>query len=83
MSKEQSPGTGLAAGAVGVLKAKIRTVRHTTEMGLGRRIPETHDSLAWLVTHAAATINWFRPELDGKTPYELRVGSKFRRPVAP
>ena len=25
-------------------------------MGLGRRIPETHDSLAWLVTHAAATI---------------------------
>ena len=36
------------------LKAKIRTL-HSTEMGLGRRIPETHDSLAWLVTHAAAT----------------------------
>ena len=51
-------------------------------MGLGRRIPESHDSLAWLVTHAAATINWFRPGLDGKTPYELRVGRKFQRPVA-
>ena len=83
VSKEQSPGNGLAEGAVKELKAKIRTLRHSTEMGLGRRIPETHDSLAWLVTHAAATINWFRPGLDGKTPYELRVGRKFRRPVAP
>ena len=27
--------------------------------------------------------HWFRPGLDGKTPYELRVGCKFRRPVAP
>ena len=76
VSKEQSPGNGLAE-----LKAKIRTLRHSTEMGLGRRIPETHDSLAWFVTHAAATINWFRPGFDGKTPYEQRVGRKFRRPV--
>ena len=83
VSKEQSPGNGLAEGAVKELKAKIRESRHSTEMGLGMRIPETHDSLAWLVTHAAATINWFRPGLDGKTPYELRVGRKFRRPLAP
>ena len=50
VSKEQSPGNGLAEGAVKELKAKIRTLRHSTEMGVGRRIPETHDSLAWLVT---------------------------------
>ena len=56
VSREQSPGNGLAEGAVKELMAKIRTLRHSTEMGLGRRIPETHDSLAWLVTHAAATI---------------------------
>ena len=55
-------------------------LRRSTEMGLGRRILETHH---WLVTHAAATINWFRPGLDGKTPCELRLGRKFRRPVAP
>ena len=83
VNKEQSPGDGLAEGAVKELKAKIRTLRHSTEMDLGRRIPETHDSLAWLVSHAAATINWFRPGLDGKTPFELRVERKFRRPVAP
>ena len=45
VSKERSPGNGLAEGAVKELKAKIRTLRHSTEMGLGRRIPETHDSL--------------------------------------
>ena len=56
VSKEQSPGN-----AVKELKAKIRTLRHSTEMGLGRQIPETHDNLAWLVSHAAATIKWFRP----------------------
>ena len=53
VSKEQSPGNGLAEGAVKELTAKIRTLRHSTEMGLGRRIPETHDSLAWLATDAA------------------------------
>ena len=73
VSKEQSPGNGLAEGAVEEVRAKIRTLKHSTEMGLGRRIPATQDSLAWLVTHAVATINWFRPGLDGKTPYELRV----------
>ena len=57
---------GLAEGALKELKAKIRTLRHSTEMGLGRRIRETHDSLAWLVTHAQAAINWFRRGLDGK-----------------
>ena len=38
VSKEQSPGNGLAEGAVKELKAKIRTLRHSTEMGLGRQI---------------------------------------------
>ena len=37
VSKEQSPGKGLAEGAVKELKAKIRTSRHSTEMGLERR----------------------------------------------
>ena len=55
VSKEQSPGNGLAEGAVKEPKAKIRTSRHSTEMGLVRQIREAHDSLAWLVTHAAAT----------------------------
>ena len=39
VSKEQSPGNELAEGSVKELKTKIRTLRHSTEMGLGRRIP--------------------------------------------
>ena len=42
VSKEQSPGNGLAEGAVKELKAKIRTLRHSAEMSLGRRIQESH-----------------------------------------
>ena len=83
VSKGQSPGNGLAEGAVKELKAKIRTIRHATEAGIGRSIPEDHDVLAWLVQHAAATINWFRPGVDGKTPFELRMGRRMRRAIAP
>ena len=36
VSKEQGLGNGLAEGAVKELEAKIRTLRHSTEMGLGR-----------------------------------------------
>jgi hypothetical protein len=83
VSKGQSQGNGLAEGAVKEAKAKIRTLRHAAEHGLGRTIPDNHDVLAWLPTHAAATINVTRVGVDGRTPYELRYGKKFRRPVAP
>ena len=36
-------------------------------------ILEDHDVLAWLVRHAAAKVNWFRPGLDGKT-LQAQVG---------
>ena len=37
--KEQCPQNGLVEGAVKKLKAKIRTLRHSTEMGLGEADP--------------------------------------------
>ena len=36
VSKEQSPGNGLAEGAVKEVKAKVRTLRHAMEQGLQR-----------------------------------------------
>ena len=83
VSKAQSAGNGLAEGAVKEAKAKVRTLRHATERGMGRAIPEDHDALAWLVELAAKTVNWYRPGVDGKTPYERRYGRRFRRPIAP
>ena len=66
----------MAEGAVKEAKAKIITLRHFAEEGLGRKIPETHDGLAWLVQHAAATVNWHRTGVDGKTAFERRTGRK-------
>ena len=78
VSKDRVQGMGLC-------KVQLKSSKRRFEpWGTTQRwVPETHDSLAWLVSHAAATINWFRPGLDGKTPYELRVRRNFRRPVAP
>ena len=81
-SRGQSAANGLAEGAVKEVKAKVRTMRHFVEEGLRGSVPDTHDVLAWLVTHATMTINWYRPGVDGKTPYEKRFGKKFRRPMA-
>ena len=83
VSKGQSPGNGLAEGAIKEVKAKIRTLRQALEEGIGRVVPETHDILAWLVTHAAHTINWYRVGTDGKTPFQRRTGKGFKRVVAP
>ena len=78
-----SRGNGLAEGAVKEVKGKIRTVRYAAEKGIGRVIPDSHDCLAWLVAHAADTINWERIGVDGKAPWERRFGRRFRRVVAP
>ena len=63
VSKGQSPGNGLAEGAVKEAKGKIRTIRHHTERGIGRIIPKDHDALAWLVEFAAKTVSWLRSGL--------------------
>ena len=43
---------------------------------------ENHDTLAWHVQHAAATINWHRTGVDGRTPSQRRTGKSLRRVVA-
>ena len=57
VSKGQSPGNGLAEGAVKEIKAKVRTFRFELEARFGRPILDTHDSLAWLAMWAATSIN--------------------------
>ena len=78
-SKSQSLGSGLAEGAVKEAKANIRTFRYELKRGLGREVPENHDTLAWLVQHAAATINCHRIGVDGRTPFHRRTHKNFRR----
>ena len=82
-SKGQAPGNVLVEGAVTEVKAKIRILRYELESCLSRAMPESHDTVAWLVQHAAATINWHRTGVDGRTPFQRRTGKSFRRVVAP
>ena len=44
---------------------------------------ENHVTLAWLVQHAASTIDWHRTGVDERTPLRRRTGKSFRRVVAP
>ena len=82
-SKGQPLENGLAEGVVKEVKAKIRTLLYELERGLSRTAPENQDTLAWLVQHAAAPINWHRIGVDGRTPIQRRTGKNIRRVVAP
>ena len=82
MSKADSAGNGLAEGAVKEVKAKTRTMRFALEENLGCKVDDDHPALACLVEWAAASVNIARIGADGKTPYELRFGRRWRREVA-
>ena len=64
-SKGKSPAKGLAEGAVKEVMSRFRTLRYELERGLSRTVPENHDTLAWLVQRAAATVNLHRTGVDG------------------
>ena len=53
------------------------------EGGLSRTVPENHDTLAWLLQHAAATVNRHCTGVDGRTPFHRRAGEGCRQVVAP
>ena len=49
------------------------------EANLGKKIPEDHPVIAWMVKHAAATMNRFQVGRDGKTAYRRLKGRNFKR----
>ena len=70
----QSLGNDMTEGAVKEATAKIVTPQHEVESGLSRTVRENHDTAAWLVQHAAATIDWHRSAVDARTLFERRTG---------
>ena len=78
---QDSPGNGLAEGGVRDIEAKIRTLRFDLEESLGQPLPDDHATFAWLVPWAATSVNLARRGRDGRTPYELRTGRAWRRPL--
>lgn len=76
--KGESKANGLAEGAVRDIKAKVRTLKCATEKFLGVVIDHEHWSLPFLCKYAGATIVRARRGTHGKTPYERRLGKKWR-----
>ena len=64
------------------VNAKIRTLEYELEKGLTRTVAENHDTLLWLVQHAAATVIKHRTGVDGRTPFHRRRSKSFQRVVA-
>ncbi len=53
-------------------------MRSGLERELGFRVPVRHPLIAWLVPHAANTLNWMVKGHDGVTAYQRVRGKQFR-----
>ena len=78
-----SASNGQAEEAVKAGKAKVRTLKHAAEHLHKTCIGPTHPSLPWMCLHAAALINRARPDVSGRTPWELRHGRAWKAPIVP
>ena len=77
-SPEYDPqANGNAEIGVKLLKGMVRTMRSSLEQDLGFRVPARHPVVAWLVRHAASTMNWMVKGHDGMTAYQRVRGKPF------
>ena len=69
--KGVSESKGEIERAVQAIESQSRTLRSALETSYGRKVPDDHPVLTWLVEHASTTYNLFHRSLevkDGKTP---------------
>ena len=57
-------------------------MKDALESRLGKRIGEENNLVPWLVSHAAATVNWRRKDQEGSTAYRRWKGKEFKTVVA-
>ena len=69
---------GNAAVGVRLVNGVVRTMRSSLERELGLRVPARHPLVAWLVPHAANTLNWMIKGHDGTASYQRLRGKPFR-----
>ena len=77
-----SQANGAIENANQYIKAQIKTMFASLQDRYKREIPEDHNCMAWLITHAAACINRYSIGEDGKTAYQRIRMKRFRRDVA-
>ena len=65
----ESQSNGYAERSVGVFEDHFRTLKHSLELRIQRRLPVTHPVTSWLVEHTAWILNKFHLSKDGRTAY--------------
>ena len=67
--------------AIQTVESQSRTLRSALETSYGRKVPDDHPVLTWLVEHASTTYNLLHRSLEvkgGKTPYSRHRGCEWR-----
>ena len=72
---KDSQTNGVAERAVQSIEVLVRTMKFALEKRLRLQIASNHAIMAWIVEHAAETLNRYHVGQDGTTPYE-RVRGK-------
>ena len=70
---------GSIENAVKQLKGYLRTLKLSLERKLGKRVPDSHATFAWLVEHAAWLLTVRRVGDDGQSPYQRIRGRPFNK----
>ena len=81
-----SESKGEIERAVQTIESQSRTLRSALETSYGRKVPDDHPVLTWMVEHASTTYNLFHRSLevkDGKTPYSRHRGREWRVSLPP
>lgn len=84
--KGVSESKGEIERAVQTIEAQARTLRSALETSYGRKLPDDHAILTWLVEHAGTTHNLFHRSMelrDGKTPYARHRGREWKVSLPP
>ena len=86
VTKGVSESKGEIERAVQTIETQSRTLSSAVETSYGRKVPDDHPVLIWLVEHASTTHNLFHRSLeikDGKTPYPRHRGREWRVSLPP
>jgi len=78
----RSSSNGEVENAVQQVEGQVRTLKAQLESRIGEELPNDHDLLPWLVTHAAALLSRFKVGEDGMTAYRRLRGREFQLPIA-
>ena len=78
---KDSQTNGVAERAVQSIEGLVRTMKFALEKRLGVQISSSHPLMAWIVEHAAETLNRFHVGPDGRTPFERIKGKAYKGEV--